>query len=114
MRSASATSRRDCLKVISGAALSTSFCSLRASGESRYDFNGEKPKSVAAIITAYKRGYHADVILGKILAGWKQDQGPGPNLKLASMYLDQFPEGDLARALSEKYAYQSSTRSKGR
>jgi len=58
---------------------------------------------VAAILTAYQYGLHADVLLGKILEGWKQDGGPGPALRLASMYVDQFPEGDLARPMSRKH-----------
>jgi hypothetical protein len=62
-----------------------------------------KPKSVAAVITAYEYGLHADVLLGKILDGWEQDGGPGPALKLASMYVDQFTKRDLARAQSEKH-----------
>ncbi|SIO34033.1 hypothetical protein SAMN05444166_3917 [Singulisphaera sp. GP187] len=62
-----------------------------------------KPKSVAAVITAYEQGLHADVLLGKILDGWKQDGGPGPALKLASMYVDQFTARDLARAQSRKH-----------
>ena len=44
-----------------------------------------KPKSVAAVLTAYEKGLHADVLIGKILEGWKQDGGAGPALKLASM-----------------------------
>ena len=62
-----------------------------------------KPKSVAAIITVYQPGSHADVLIGKILEGWKQDGGPGPALKLASMYVDQFPQEDMARAMSRKH-----------
>lgn len=61
------------------------------------------PKSVAAVITAYEHGLHADVLLGKILDGWKHDGGPGPALKLASMYVDQFTARDLARAQSGKH-----------
>ena len=61
------------------------------------------PKSVAAVITAYEKGLHADVLIGKILEGWKQDGGPGPALKLASMYVDQFTDRDMARAMSKKY-----------
>ena len=60
-------------------------------------------KPVAAVLTAYCQGLHADVLVGKILQGWKQDGGPGPALKLASMYVDQFPEQDLARELAAKH-----------
>jgi len=43
------------------------------------------------------------VLVGKILDGWNQDGGAGPSLKLASMYVDQFPNRDLARKLAEKH-----------
>lgn len=62
-----------------------------------------QPKSVAAIVTAYEKGLHADVLLGKILEGWRQDGGPGPALKLASMYVEQFTDKDLARDMAKKY-----------
>lgn len=60
-------------------------------------------KSIAAVITAYEKGLHADVLIGKILEGWKQDGGPGPALRVASMYVEQFGPGDLSRALAKKY-----------
>jgi len=62
-----------------------------------------KPKPVAAVLTAYEKGLHADVLIGKILEGWKQDGGPGPFLTLASMYVEQFTDKDLARAMAKKY-----------
>ncbi len=62
-----------------------------------------KPKSIAAVLTAYEKGLHADVLIGKILEGWKQDGGAGPALKLASMYVDQFTDKDLARTMAKKY-----------
>lgn len=62
-----------------------------------------KPKSVAAVVTAYETGLHADVLIGKILEGWKQDGGAGPALTLASMYVEQFTARDLARSLAKKY-----------
>ena len=61
------------------------------------------PRSVAAVITAYRPGLHADVLAGKILEGWEQDGGKGPNLRLASMYIDQSKPDDLGLAMAKKY-----------
>lgn len=63
----------------------------------------ESFKSVAAVVTAYERGLHADVLIGKIVEGWEQNGGPGPRLRLASLYVDQFTDRDLARGLANKY-----------
>lgn len=62
-----------------------------------------KPKSVAAVVTVYGPGSHADVIVGKILEGWEQDGGPGPALKLVSLYVEQFPSNDLSRSLAKMH-----------
>ncbi len=94
--------RRTCLRLLGGSALAFGAWGCRAV-RPRFDFSDREPKRVAAIITAYRRGLHADVLVGKILDGWKQDGGPGPNLELASMYVDQFPNGDLARPMAEKH-----------
>ncbi len=69
---------------------------LRASGQT-------KPRPVAAVITRYARGLHADVMVGRILEGWRHDGGPGPALKLAAMYLDQSEAGDLGLKMAAKH-----------
>ena len=61
------------------------------------------PRPVAAVVTAYERGLHADVLIGKILEGWEQKGGPRPLLTLSSMYVDQFTDRDMARAMAKKY-----------
>ena len=58
---------------------------------------------VAAVVTVYTPNSHADVIVGKILEGFEQDGGPGPNLNLVSMYVDQFPSKDMSRDLATKH-----------
>lgn len=95
MHVSSPLTRRDCLKL---AAAKTLFPLARAAGEPKH----LEPKPVAAIITEYRPGSHADVLVGKILEGWKQDGGAGPALKLVSMYVDQFAAKDLARPMSRK------------
>jgi hypothetical protein len=66
-------------------------------------------KRVAAVITIYRYNSHADVILGKILEGWKQDGGVGPNLELVSLYVDQFPADDMSRKLAERFGFRLCT-----
>ena len=66
---------------------------------------GNEPKRVAAIVTEYSRLSHADVIVGKILDGYNTDRQSFPNLRLVSMYVDQFPEGDMSRALAKQHNF---------
>jgi hypothetical protein len=85
-------SRRDCFRwgigaAAAGISLYSSLGALQAESTQTI-----QPKSVAAIITVYYPNSHADVILTKLLEGWKHDGGPGPALKLSSVYIDQ-PEG---------------------
>jgi hypothetical protein len=96
-----ATTRRVFMQEANAATLCCGFLGSGVSRRSRHP--KPKPKSFAAVITVYENGKHADVLLGKILEGWKQDGGDGPALKLASMYVDQFTTRDLARAQSRKH-----------
>lgn len=96
-------SRRDCLHLAAGTMLSGAI-SPRVLGQDAVTGPKNVPtKTVAAVVTIYTRNSHSDVILGKILEGWEQNGGPGPALKLASLYVDQFPEGDLARSMCRKH-----------
>ena len=58
---------------------------------------------VAGVVSTYFRNSHADVIIGKILEGWRQTGGDGPALEVASLYVDQISDGDLSRSMAEKY-----------
>jgi hypothetical protein len=62
-------------------------------------------KSVAAVATVYRKNSHADVLLSKILSGWKHDGGAGPNLRISSLYVDQFPDDDLSRKLAAQHGF---------
>ena len=62
-----------------------------------------KPKRVAAIVSTYYKGSHADVILGKILEGWEQTGGPGPALELAALYVEQIREDDESVRICRKH-----------
>ncbi len=69
----------------------------------------EKPREklpIAAVVTDYRRNTHADVIVGKVLEGWEQDGGPGPDLKLVSLYADQHLENDLSESLAQKHGFR--------
>jgi hypothetical protein len=63
-------------------------------------------KPIAAVVTEYRLHSHADVIVGKILEGYQYDGGAGPDMKLVSMYVDQFPAGDMSRALAAKHGFR--------
>ncbi len=64
-----------------------------------------KPKNVAAIVTEYRRHSHADVIVGKILEGLNYQGKTHPRMKIASMFVDQFPDTDMSRDLAKRYKF---------
>lgn len=63
-------------------------------------------KKVAALVTEYRKWSHADVIVGKILDGPNYDGKNLPELRVVSMFVDQFPKVDMARDLAKKHGFQ--------
>jgi hypothetical protein len=65
---------------------------------------GARPR-IAAIITEYRGYSHADVILGRFLQGYilGPTEPHWPRTQVVSMYVDQFPAGDLARGMASQY-----------
>lgn len=62
------------------------------------------PKKIAAIITEYRRHSHADVIVSKFLRGLPTDDGlVSARIEIVSMYVDQFPDADMARGVSAEF-----------
>ena len=56
------------------------------------------PKKIAAVITEYRPGSHADVVVGKYLEGFNQDDRPPyPRSKIVSMFTEQVPNEDMSR-----------------
>ncbi|MBM3995098.1 MAG: hypothetical protein FJ303_13235 [Planctomycetes bacterium] len=64
-----------------------------------------EPKRIAAVITEYRRHSHADVIVGKILEGYRHDGKVFPNLRVVSMFVDQFPKNDWSRDLAKRHNF---------
>lgn len=100
---AESISRREWLQM--SLAASGSLATLPAWPTCAYGKSCDKER-VAGVVTIYRYNSHSDVILGKILEGWKQDGGTGPQLELVSLYVDQFPADDMSRSLAEKFGFR--------
>jgi hypothetical protein len=62
------------------------------------------PKRIAAVITEYRPLSHADVIIGKYLEGYNQDnQAPYPRSKIVSIFTEQVPKQDMSRERAKKF-----------
>src|SRR4029450_2977276 len=63
-----------------------------------------KVPRVAVITTVWYHNSHSDVLAGRLLQGNTLDgQGEFPKLKLAALYVDQFPESDKSRELAKQH-----------
>ena len=62
------------------------------------------PKRIAAILTEYWLGSHADVVIGKYLEGYNQDDKPPyPRSKIVAMFTEHVPKNDMSRPMAKKY-----------
>ncbi len=60
--------------------------------------------TVACCVTSYWVPAHADVIVTKLLRGYELYGEPTtPRVKVASLYIEQFPENDIGRAIAEEF-----------
>ncbi len=63
-----------------------------------------KRKRVAAIMTVYRPGSHADVTVGRLLNGYEYyGQWRTPSVRVVSMYTDQVPDSDMSRDQAKKH-----------
>ena len=95
--------RREALARLSTSALGLALPAVNPFRQQSVHAETAKPKSVAAVMTLWVHGSHADAIVAKIVKGWNSDGGPRPNLKIASMYVDQVGEHDLSRDMGKKH-----------
>lgn len=62
------------------------------------------PMRIAAVVTEYRENSHADVIVTKFLEGCRVlDVDFQPQVKIASLYMDQVPATDMGRAMAAKH-----------
>jgi hypothetical protein len=60
--------------------------------------------TVACCVTSYWVPAHADVIVTKLLRGYDlYGEQTTPRIKVASLYIEQFPENDIGRAIAEEF-----------
>src|SRR5215469_7721378 len=102
MSSSRAMMRRAVCRALSAAACA-GLRQRTAAQDAAQPASAKTSRPVAAVITRYDRGLHADVLVGRILEGWRFDGGPGPALTLAALYLDQPAESDLGRKMTAKH-----------
>jgi hypothetical protein len=88
--------RRTFLAVGIGGAASLAVSPLKGAGTAR--------KRIALIGTEVRTHSHAQHFIDRFLVGYSWDGGwRKPDVDLVSMYIDQFPEGDLSRAMAAKH-----------
>jgi hypothetical protein len=70
--------------------------------------NGRRKLPVAAVVSVHTPNSHADVIVGKILEGYQQDGGAGPDLEVVSVFTDHVPAQDMSREKAKQHGFRIS------
>ena len=66
--------------------------------------NAAAPRKIAAIVTEYRPNSHTDVIVGKYLEGFNQDERPPyPRSKIVALFTEQVPKADMSRERAKKF-----------
>ena len=84
----------------------SAFAAGDALGSSRLHLHSSmQKKRLAALVTEYRPGTHADVLLSKFIHGFACDepQVHEPRSEIVAMYIDQFPEGEIGREVAQQY-----------
>ena len=64
-------------------------------------------KRIAIITTVYRKDSHADVIAGRLLAGYEfNGEARRPAVDVVSMYTAQVPANDMSRELASQYGFR--------
>src|SRR5579872_678271 len=64
-------------------------------------------KRIAIIATVYRPNSHADVIAGRLIAGYEYyGKYRKPLVDVVSMYTDQVPKNDMSRGLAAQYGFR--------
>ena len=97
-------SRRDCLTYlgVAGAGSGLSLSSVRS-------LAGDQEIAGAQAVCRRRgdhvsRRSHADVLIGRIVEGWRHQGGPGPAPRLASLYIDQPADSELGLRMAAKHS----------
>jgi hypothetical protein len=66
---------------------------------------GKKPR-IAAIVTEYRHNSHAEMIVGRMLAGYEYEGAwREPSVRVTSLYADQVPANDMSRGMAARYGF---------
>ena len=65
-----------------------------------------RPPKIAGVVSAYHYNSHADMLVGRVLAGYALNgRGKRPFLKLDALFTDQVPRNDLSRAAARQHGF---------